>query len=100
MNTSPASPNRDESSDHRHHPATATAGHPCASLLVATWMVEARDPYTGGHLWRVSQFAMILSARASLPEAELERSKGYAKFATENMAETASLIERRRGRTW
>ncbi len=27
-------------------------------------------------------------------------SKGYSKFATENMAETASLIERRRGRTW
>jgi len=26
------------------------------SLLVMAWMVEARDPYTGGHLWRVSKF--------------------------------------------
>jgi len=25
-----------------------------ASLLVVAWVVEARDPYTGGHLWRVS----------------------------------------------
>ena len=24
-------------------------------------MVEARDPYTGGHLWRVSQFSMLLA---------------------------------------
>lgn len=44
-----------------------------ASLLTAAWMVEARDPYTGGHLWRVSQFAMILAAKAGLPEAEVQR---------------------------
>lgn len=44
-----------------------------ASLLVAAWMVEARDPYTGGHLWRVSQFAMLLAAKAGLPEAEVQR---------------------------
>lgn len=42
-----------------------------ASLLVSAWMVEARDPYTGGHLWRVSQFAMILARKAGLPEAEV-----------------------------
>lgn len=23
-----------------------------SSLLVMAWAVEARDPYTGGHLWR------------------------------------------------
>ena len=34
---------------------------------------EARDPYTGGHLWRVSQFAMILAAKAGLPAAEVQR---------------------------
>lgn len=34
------------------------------SLLVAAWMVEARDPYTGGHLWRVARLAHAL-ARAS-----------------------------------
>ncbi len=28
-----------------------------ASLLVMAWVVEARDPYTGGHLWRVSRYA-------------------------------------------
>lgn len=44
-----------------------------ASLLTAAWMVEARDPYTGGHLWRVSQFAMILAAKAGLPAAEVQR---------------------------
>ena len=44
-----------------------------ASLLVAAWMVEARDPYTGGHLWRVSQFATLLAGRAGLPEPEVRR---------------------------
>jgi HD-GYP domain-containing protein (c-di-GMP phosphodiesterase class II) len=44
-----------------------------ASLLTAAWMVEARDPYTSGHLWRVSQFAMILAAKAGLPAAEVPR---------------------------
>lgn len=34
------------------------------SLLVSAWMVEARDPYTGGHLWRVARMAHAL-ARAS-----------------------------------
>jgi hypothetical protein len=32
-----------------------------ASLLISAWMVEARDPYTGGHLWRVAQMAHILA---------------------------------------
>ncbi|OOE71779.1 hypothetical protein BZG19_01895 [Salinivibrio kushneri] len=27
------------------------------SLLTLAWIVEAKDPYTGGHLWRVSQLA-------------------------------------------
>jgi hypothetical protein len=31
------------------------------SLLSLAWVVEARDPYTGGHLWRVAQFSMILA---------------------------------------
>ena len=38
------------------------------SLLVMAWMVEARDPYTGGHLWRVSRFARLLAQAAGLPE--------------------------------
>ncbi len=40
------------------------------SLLVMADIVEARDPYTGGHLWRVSQFAKLLSIKAGLAEAE------------------------------
>ena len=33
------------------------------SLLVMAWMVEARDPYTGGHLWRVSRFSRLLAEK-------------------------------------
>ncbi|MCI0555103.1 MAG: HD domain-containing protein [Anaerolineae bacterium] len=40
------------------------------SLLVMANVVEARDPYTGGHLWRVSQFAKLLSIKAGLSEVE------------------------------
>ncbi|MEW8586486.1 MAG: hypothetical protein AB2531_12050, partial [Candidatus Thiodiazotropha sp.] len=31
------------------------------SLLVMAWVIEARDPYTGGHLWRVSQYCRLLA---------------------------------------
>jgi len=41
-----------------------------ASLLVMAWVVEARDPYTGGHLWRVSRFAELLARRAGLSASE------------------------------
>lgn len=41
--------------------------HLLKSLLVMASMVEARDPYTGGHLWRVSQFSRILAEDAGLP---------------------------------
>ena len=44
-----------------------------ASLLVMAWVVEARDPYTGGHLWRVSRFARLLADQAALPEEEAAR---------------------------
>lgn len=36
-------------------------------------MVEARNPYTGGHLWRVSQLALILAGKAGLPASEVQR---------------------------
>ena len=42
-----------------------------ASLLALAWVVEARDPYTGGHLWRVSRFAELLARNAGLGEAEI-----------------------------
>lgn len=44
-----------------------------ASLLIMAWMVEARDPYTGGHLWRVSRFSRLLATDAGLPEADAAR---------------------------
>ena len=43
------------------------------TLLVMAWMVEARDPYTGGHLWRVSRFSRLLAAEAGLPDADVAR---------------------------
>lgn len=43
------------------------------TLLVMAWMVEARDPYTGGHLWRVSRFSRLLAADAGLPDADVAR---------------------------
>lgn len=43
------------------------------SLFVMAWMVEARDPYTGGHLWRVSQYSLILSRDAGFDDAEVAR---------------------------
>jgi hypothetical protein len=43
------------------------------SLLVMAWMVEARDPYTGGHLWRVSRFSRLLAIDAGLAESDVAR---------------------------
>lgn len=40
------------------------AQHLVASLLTMAWFVEARDPYTGGHLWRVSRYAKYLAEAA------------------------------------
>lgn len=44
-----------------------------SSLLVMAWMVEARDPYTGGHLWRVSRFSRLLASELDLPDADVAR---------------------------
>lgn len=38
------------------------------SLLALAWVVEARDPYTGGHLWRVSRYANLVAKCAGLAE--------------------------------
>lgn len=43
------------------------------SLYVMASMVEARDPYTGGHLWRVSQFSRILATDSKLPDTDIAR---------------------------
>ncbi|WP_027477315.1 HD-GYP domain-containing protein [Curvibacter gracilis] len=59
-----------------------TAAHPetqdlrqalLASLLVSAWMVEARDPYTGGHLWRVARLAHALALQSGSTPREASR---------------------------
>jgi hypothetical protein len=44
-----------------------------ASLLTMAWFVEARDPYTGGHLWRVSRYARILAESSGFSDADAAR---------------------------
>lgn len=44
-----------------------------ASLLVSAWMVEARDPYTGGHLWRVARMAHALALESGSTPREASR---------------------------
>ncbi|ABR91520.1 Uncharacterized conserved protein [Janthinobacterium sp. Marseille] len=43
------------------------------SLLIMAWVVEARDPYTGGHLWRVSRFAHRLALELGMSETDAAR---------------------------
>lgn len=38
------------------------------SILIMADIIEARDPYTGGHVWRVSQFAKLMATKIGLPE--------------------------------
>jgi len=47
--------------------------HLFAGLLTMAWFVEARDPYTGGHLWRVSRYARLLADHARFSNAEAAR---------------------------
>lgn len=40
------------------------------SLLAWAWAVEARDPWTGGHLWRVARYTELLADRAGMAPQE------------------------------
>jgi HD-GYP domain-containing protein (c-di-GMP phosphodiesterase class II) len=53
--------------------AETTTRHLLASLLTMAWFVEARDPYTGGQLWRMSRYARLLAEHARFSEAEAAR---------------------------
>lgn len=53
--------------------ASAHASHLLASLMTMAWAVEARDPYTGGHLWRVSRYARLLADQLGYDEADAAR---------------------------
>ena len=43
------------------------------NLYRMAWIVEARDPYTGGHLWRVSQYSRLLAEDMGLPAYDVAR---------------------------
>lgn len=43
------------------------------SLMINAASVEARDPYTGGHLWRVSRLSMTLARLSGLDNIESTR---------------------------
>lgn len=43
------------------------------SLYRLAWIVEARDPYTGGHLWRVSQYSRIVAQDMLLNDEDVAR---------------------------
>jgi len=63
---------------HTPEPSIATfpavsASHLLQSLLTMAWFVEARDPYTGGHLWRVSRYARLLAEQTGADEATAAR---------------------------
>lgn len=53
--------------------AATNSSNPLASLLTMAWFVEARDPYTGGHLWRVSRYARLLAENAGFSNADAAR---------------------------
>lgn len=59
--------------DHDKTAVAASSKHLLASLLTMAWFVEARDPYTGGHLWRVSRYARLLAEHAEFSPAEAAR---------------------------
>lgn len=57
-----------------HRPTLESeSGSLLASLLTMAWFVEARDPYTGGHLWRVSRYARMVAERAGMNSAQAAR---------------------------
>jgi hypothetical protein len=49
------------------------AGHLLKTLFLMADFVEARDAYTGGHLWRVSRYALLLAQSLRLDNATCAR---------------------------
>lgn len=44
-----------------------------ATLMQMAWFVEARDPYTGGHLWRVARYSQLLATEAGWNDVMIAR---------------------------
>ena len=49
------------------------------SLLVLGTIIEAKDPYTGGHVWRVAEYSKLIADKAGLSKQECFRAyiSGY-----------------------
>ncbi len=49
------------------------------SLLILGTIIEARDPYTGGHVWRVAEYSKLLAEKAGLHNEDIFKSyiSGY-----------------------
>lgn len=71
--TRPGTANRQGGSARASLSSLAHAEQLLQSLFVMAWMVEARDPYTGGHLWRVAQYSRLLAHAAGLSGGEVAR---------------------------
>ena len=41
------------------------------SMLIMADIIEARDPYTRGYVWRASQFAKLWATKIGLPEKQI-----------------------------
>lgn len=59
------------------HPAFGSRRSPSEASLVSlfslAWVVEARDPYTGGHLWRVSRYSRLVANHLELRPTQINR---------------------------
>lgn len=44
-----------------------------SSMLVLASVVEAKDPYTGGHCWRVGQFSRLIAAKMNMSDYDIVR---------------------------
>ncbi len=41
------------------------------SILILGTIIEARDPYTGGHVWRVAEYSRLLAQKAGLSKDDM-----------------------------
>jgi putative nucleotidyltransferase with HDIG domain len=41
------------------------------SILILGTIIEARDPYTGGHVWRVAEYSSLLAQKAGLSKDDM-----------------------------
>lgn len=66
------------------------------TLYNMAFLVEARDVYTGGHLWRVSQFSARLALTVGLSKKEVVTTTGLSSMTEPNAAQQSqtSRLER------